>query len=151
MKSAYDQIWETALRKLETRMHSKKELADKLAEKHPADRGLILKVIEELERLQLISDRRFAEEYVHHLTQKPIGRLKIMAETRRKGLPDSLVEASLLEQDWSETESIQRAIEEKERHLEGLEPRKKKEKLVNFLRNRGFSDRVIFSGLTTSD
>lgn len=144
MKSTYDQIWESALRKLEIRMHSKAELTRKLTEKYPNDRGTILKVIEEMERVQLLNDRRFTEEYVNHLIQKPIGRFKIMMETKKRGLNHDMVEQALLDAGWSEEEAIKLAVEEKERVLRETDERKRKQKLVNFLKNRGFKDSTIF-------
>lgn len=145
MKSTYDQIWESALKKLETRAHSKAELIRKLEEKFPGERGTILTVIEEMERVQLLNDRRYTEEFIHHLIQKPIGRLKIMLEAKLKGLSNDMVEQALLDAGWDEVTAAQEAIAQKERLL-SAEPdeRKRKQKLINFLKNRGFKDSTIF-------
>jgi regulatory protein len=145
MKSTYDQIWESALKKLEVRAHSKAELIRKLSEKYPNDRGTILTVIEEMERVQLLNDHRFTEEYIHHLIQKPIGRLKIMMEAKMKGLSNEMVEQALFDAGWDELTAAKEAIEQKGRLLSG-EPdeRKRKQKLINFLKNRGFKDSTIF-------
>ncbi len=97
-----------------------------------------------MERVQLLNDRRFTEEYVHHLIQKPIGRFKIMMETRKKGLNDDMVEQALLDANWNENEAAKQAIEAKSRLLEGLDERKKRQKLMNFLKNRGFKNSTIF-------
>lgn len=147
MKSTYDQIWESALKKLETRAHSKAELISKLTQKHPGERGLILKVIEEMERVQLLNDRRFTEEYVHHLIQKPIGRFKVMMETRKRGLNDDVVEQALLDAGWNEDEAARQAIEAKSRLLSQTDERKNRQKIVNFLKNRGFRDSTIYKVL----
>ncbi|MBN2306681.1 regulatory protein RecX [Candidatus Peregrinibacteria bacterium] len=144
MKSIYDQIWESALKKLEVRHHSKAELLRKLTEKFPGDRGTILTVIEEMERVQLLNDRRFTEEFVHHLIQKPIGRFKIMMECKKRGLDEAMVEQALLDAEWSEEKAIKEAVAEKQRVFHEKDERKRKQKLVNFLKNRGFTDRVIF-------
>jgi len=146
MQSTYDKIWESALRIIELRLNSVHELRQKLSAKYPNEEGLILKAIEEMERVQLISDRRFTEEFVHHLIQKPIGRIKIMVETRKKGLDQDLVEQMLLNEGWSEEESAKKALQSKERSVENeKDERKRKFKLMNFLRNRGFRDEVIYS------
>lgn len=147
MKSLYDKIWESALRKLEIRLLSRREMEEKLSREFPQERGLILQVLEELTRVQLLNDRRFTEQYLTHLTQKAIGRLKIMVETRRKGLDSDLVEQILLDMGWSEEESAGRALQEKEARLSEKDPRKRKQKLMRFLQSRGFGDRVIFGGL----
>jgi len=147
VKSTYDQIWESALKKLEVRHHSKAELIRKLTEKFPGDRGSILTVIEEMERVQLLNDRRFTEEYVNHLIQKPTGRFKIMMECKKRGLDRDSVEQALLDAEWSEENAIEEAIAEKERVLHESDPRKHKQKLVNFLKNRGFGDSAIYRSL----
>lgn len=144
MKSTYDQVWESALRKLEVRNHSKAELIRKLTEKFSGDRGTILKVIEEMERVQLLNDRRFTEEYVNHLIQKPIGRFKIMMETRKRGLDQDAVEQVLLDAGWDELEAAKEALAAKDRLLSEKDERKRKQKLVNFLKNRGFGGSTIF-------
>ncbi|MBU1935728.1 recombination regulator RecX [Patescibacteria group bacterium] len=144
MKSIYDQIWESALRKLQVRPLSTFEMEQKLMQKFPKDRGSVLKVIEEMERVQLLNDRRFTEEFVNYLIQKPIGRMKIMVESRKRGLDPDLVDQFLVDANWSEEESAKIALQEKERVLSEEDPRKRKMKLVNFLRNRGFKDAVIY-------
>ena len=92
-------------------------MRQKLLRKFPDEEGAILKVIEEMERVQLLSDRRFTEEFVHHLIQKPIGRMKIMIETRKKGLDEDIVDQMLVNEGWSEEDSLKIALEEKERTL----------------------------------
>lgn len=116
----------------------------KLTEKFPGDRGTILKVMEEMERVQLLNDRRFTEEFVNHLIQKPIGRFKIMMECKRRGLDPDAVEQALLDAGYDEEENARQAIEEKSRVLHETDERKKKQKLMNFLKNRGFKDSTIF-------
>lgn len=145
MESVYDQIWKAAVKKLETRLHSKAELLRELTAKFTTDRGLVLKVMEEMERVHLLNDRLFTEAYVNHLIQKPVGRLKIMMETRNRGLSDEAVEQALLDAGWDEESAAQQAIRQKEVSLRAeSDPRKRKQKLVNFLKNRGFKDNTIF-------
>ena len=140
----YDKIWESALKIIQIRINSKFEMRQKLLRKFPDDEGDILKVIDEMERVQLLSDRHFTEEFVHHLIQKPIGRMKIMIETRKKGLDEDLVDQMLVNENWNEEDSLKIALETKERTLNETDPRKRKMKLINFLRNRGFRDSVIY-------
>lgn len=97
-----------------------------------------------MERVQLLNDWRFTEEYVHHLIQKPIGRFKIMMECKKRGLDSEAVEQVLLDAGWSELEAAKEALEQKERVLHETDDRKRKMKLVNFLKNRGFKESTIF-------
>jgi SOS response regulatory protein OraA/RecX len=147
MEKIYNQIWESALRKLRIRPHSNYELERKLTSEFPDERGIILKAIEEMERVNLLNDRRFTEEYIHHLIQKPIGRIKITVEARKKGLDHDLVEQMLLNEEWSEEDAAKKAIEEKGRTLRETDERSRKHKMVNFLRSRGFRDAVIYKAV----
>lgn len=147
MKSPYDLLWAKALRVVSARPISREDLRKKLENEIPNEPGTVLRVLDEMERVQLLSDRRYAEMLVNHLIQKPIGRLKIMIETRRKGLPETLVQSLLIGLGWDEAESAQRALKSKEALIRETDPRKKRQKLVNFLRNRGFNDAVIFRAL----
>ena len=97
-----------------------------------------------MERVQLLNDRRFTEEFVHYMIQKPIGRFKLMMEAKKRGLGSEAVEQVLLDAGWSELEAAKRAVLEKERVLHEADERKKKQKLVNFLKNRGFGDSTIY-------
>ena len=142
--NTHNTIWEAALRLIQTRPHSKKELGLKLKKRFSDEDVLIERVIGEMQNVQLLNDRRFTEDFVHHLIQKPIGRIKIMVETRKKGLDSDLVEQMLMNEGWSEEGSAKWAMEEKDRILNESDPRKRKMKLINFLRNRGFRDEVIY-------
>ena len=144
----YDKIWQAALNKIKIRAMSIFELRQKLMAKFSNEEGLIIKVIEEMERVELLNDHRFTEQFVEHLIQKPIGRLKIMIKTRQKGLDEELVEKTLLNLNWNEEKSAQRALAEKERTISESDPRKRKMKLMNFLRNRGFRDAVIYKAVS---
>lgn len=146
----YNKIWEAALRKIQIRPHSVYELERKLMTKFPEDRGTVLKVLEEMERVNLLNDRQFTEQFVSYLIQKPIGRLKIMVEARKRGLDPDLVESLLLDLGWNEEESAKKALAEKDKTLNEPEARKRKMKLLQFLRNRGFRDRLIYKTLALS-
>jgi len=149
MQSIYDQIWESALRSIQARMVSKQELSRKLLAKYPSEDYTVSKVLEEMERVMLLDDKRYTEQLLHHLTQKPIGRIKIMVEARRRGLDEELVESLLIASGYDEAEAARRALNEKETRVKETDPRKRKFKLMNFLRNRGFTDSTIYKALRT--
>ncbi len=147
MKSIYDKIWESALRSIQARMMSKKELQRKLEQKYPEEGGTISQILDEMERVELLSDRRYAEQLINHLTQRPIGRLKIMVEIRKRGLDSDVVENLLLSSGYDEVEACKKALAEKEHTIREEDPRKRRQKIMNFLRNLGFKDAVIYSVL----
>lgn len=146
-KSIYDKIWESAIRTLSARMVSRSELSRKLEKKFPDEDGDISKILDEMERVELLNDKRYTENLINHLTQKPIGRLKIFNEARRRGLDRDALEIALMNSDYNEEEMLQKAIDEKIGKIREEDPRKKKQKLMNFLLNRGFTSRVIYSGV----
>ncbi|MBN2096036.1 regulatory protein RecX [Candidatus Peregrinibacteria bacterium] len=147
MKSIYDKIWESALKAIQTRMMSRADLTRKLSQKYPEEEGYIIQIMDEMGRVELINDRRYAEQLISHLTQRPIGRLKIMVEFKKRGLDDDLIEPLLMAANYNEEAMCRKALEEKEKTVHETDPRKRKQKLMNFLRNRGFKDAVIYSTL----
>lgn len=150
MPTLEEKIWKKALDFLKIRIHGREELRRKLAEHFPEDPAAVSRTLDEMERVNLINDRQFTEQFTAYLIQKPVGRLKIMVEARRRGLDLKLVEAMLLNLGWDETESARRALAEKERSLREPDPRRRKQKLLNFCRNRGFSDALIYRLLLNS-
>ncbi|MBU1017427.1 recombination regulator RecX [Patescibacteria group bacterium] len=147
MKSTYDKIWESALRVVQARMISRANLERKLKTRYPGEEGYIIQILDEMERVELINDRRYTEQLISHLTQRPIGRLKIMVEFRKRGLDQDLIEPFLLQAGYNEEEACKKALDEKAKNVRESDPRKRKQKLMNFLRNRGFKDAVIYKTL----
>lgn len=151
MKSAYDKIWESALKLIQTRIMSRADLKKKLKTKYPEEEGHISRILDEMERVMLLNDKKYAEQLISHLTARPIGRLKIMLELRKRGLDEDLMEPLLLSAGYNEEKMCKKAMEEKEKTLKETDSRKRKQKLMNFLRNRGFKDAVIYQGLRAMD
>jgi len=144
MEKTYNKIWEIALKKISIRPMSKFEISKKLEEKFTDEEELIKKVIQEMERVFLLNDKQFTEKYINHLTQKNIGRIKIMIETRKKGLSTDMVEEELMNIKWNEEESCQKAFNQKDKLIKEDDKRKRKQKLTNFLLSRGFTNSVIY-------
>lgn len=148
MQSIKDKIWSAALQAIKVRPHSEADLRKKLAEKFPDETSIISDTISEMKSLQLISDRRYSEQLIRHLTLKPIGRYKIMNECRKRGLDEDLVQTTLMEANYNEEEMAQTAFELKNKVLREEDPRKRKQKIMHFLRGRGFTDTVIYKTLS---
>ena len=149
MQSPHDQIWELALRLIQFRMTSRHELSKKLLTKFPQEEGEISKVLDEMVRVLLLDDKRYTEQLVHHLIQKPIGRLKLKIEARKRGIDEDLFQSLLQDAGYDEAASAKQALDEKEGQVRETDPRKRKFKLMNFLRNRGFTDNTIYQVLKT--
>jgi len=125
-------------------MISTSELEKKLKSLYPDKGGYISQILEEMKRVELINDRRYTEQLIHHLTLRPIGRLKIMIETRKRGLDKELVDELLMNSGYDEEENAKKAYGDKLKTVRETDPRKRKFKLMNFLKSRGFTDAVIW-------
>lgn len=125
-------------------MMSVSELGKKLKSLYPDEGGYISQILDEMKRVELINDKRYAEQLLHHLTLRPIGRIKIMVETRKRGLDKDLVDEVLLRLNYNEEDAAKQALDEKMKTVRESDPRKRKFKLMNFLKNRGFTDSVIW-------
>ena len=88
-----------AVNLLAARDHSRRELRRKLA-RHVSDEAVLDDVMADLEQQGLISDRRFAENYVDQRCRKGFGPLRIRAELAERGV-DSRVVADCLDVDES--------------------------------------------------
>lgn len=142
MKSAYDKIWGSALNIIKARMVSRSDLRKKLLFKYPEEEGYIIQTLDEMERVMLIDDKRYTEQLINHLIQKNVGRLKIKMEVRKRGLSEDAAETALMNSEYDEEKWCKRAMEGKT--VSDTDPRKRKQKLMNFLRGRGFTDAVIY-------
>ena len=125
-----------AVRLLARREHSIEELRRKLAAKgYPSD--IIEPVIRKLAGKRLVSDERFTSSFVHHHAKRGQGPVRIRAELRQQGIPDSQVEEALqsAEIDW-----LQLAREVRRRKFGTAAPRGlgERAKQARFLQYRGF-------------
>ena len=125
-----------AVRLLARREHSIEELRRKLLNKgYPPD--TIEPVIQKLAGKRLVSDERFTSSFVHHHAQRGQGPVRIRAELRQQGIPDSQVEEALRSAaiDW-----VQQAREVRRRKFGATAPRSlgERAKQARFLQYRGF-------------
>jgi regulatory protein len=125
-----------ALKLLGLRSHSMKELEQKLQKKGYTVEN-IEPVLEKLTMQGVLDDRMFGIELIKSRSRrKPSGKLKIGAELRKKGVPDSIIGELL--NDYDSGELCYRAAEKKISSLHGATEECRKKKLEVFLYNRGF-------------
>lgn len=79
----------TAVKLLGSREHTRKELRRKLYARH-TDADLIDAVLDDLEQRRLLSDERFAENYVGQRCRKGYGPLRIRSELAERGVDSEL-------------------------------------------------------------
>jgi regulatory protein len=93
-------------------------------------------VVAELQREGLLNDERYAHNYVAYHAGRGQGPLRIGAELRREGLPETLIEAALAEgPDWSALARRVRAA----RFGEPPSSWPERARQARFLQYRGFS------------
>jgi len=124
------------VRLLARREHSIEELRRKLLSKgYPPD--TIEPVVQKLAGKRLVSDERFTSSFVHHHAKRGQGPVRIRAELRQQGIPDSQLEEALrsADIDW-----VQLAREVRRRKFGATAPRSlgERAKQARFLQYRGF-------------
>ena len=143
----------TALSLLARRRHSREELRRKLTARGFAHR-IVLKVLSECERLQYIDDETAADFFVEELVRKRSGLLRIRDAMKARGFDQDLVDRMIDRHQLLEREpELAAAAVEKKRSALGRETdgRKRREKVVRFLRARGFRPSTISVVLEDGD
>ena len=130
------EIYNKALDLLSRREHSRKELFLKLINRFESQEEINL-TLDKLEGKKLLSDSRFAEEYVHARRKKGFGPIKISAELEKRGVNESLISNEIDKfDDWEDLAELSF----KKRFPDGVsENFQKLQKQKNFLSNKGFT------------
>ena len=96
------EIYNKALDLLSRREHSRKELFLKLINRFESQEEINL-TLDKLEGKNLLSDSRFAEEYVQARRKKGFGPIKISAELEKRGVNESLISNEIdMFDDWED-------------------------------------------------
>ena len=144
-EDSYQKAFNTALRLLARREHSKFELAQKLRQRD-FDSAVIEKVFLECERLNYLNDDRTARVFIEQLSRRGYGTKRILAELKRKGISGGHI-AELLNEivpDDRERENAERMLTKNiNRFDREVDRQKRKAKIYRFLFARGFSNETI--------
>ena len=148
-KKAFD----TALRILTPRDHSKYELVKKLKQRGFSSAD-IDDAISACERFDYIDDIRTTQVYIRQLKRKGYGKKRIQLELNNKGLKGDRIQG-ILDQSVSEAderEGAARILKKKIKRFEKEKDRsKRRAKIYRFLNARGFSREVIAENLKRHD
>lgn len=131
---------ERALRLLARREHSRAELARKLNESG-CDATEVETLLDEFEKRNWLSDRRFAESWVADHRARA-GSTKLAFELRQRGVGEAIIDAVLNEARDSEVERA-RAVWQKKFSTPPADLAEKA-KQMRFLQGRGFAPEVIW-------
>ena len=101
----------SALNSLDYRDHSEKEIRAKLMRKHGAE--YVDKAVEKLIELDLINDRRYAENYARELFEhKKFGKIRIKSELIAKGIASDIASETVISLfEDEEPDNIQRIVD----------------------------------------
>jgi regulatory protein len=130
---------------LKTRERSRKEIRDKLKTKEYSE-GVIEKVLEKLERLDIVNDKRFAEMFVRdRMKLNPKGKKVLQMELAQKGIDRNITEEVLGEMlnNDNEIELAKKVLEKVEKKYSGLEEKARRDKIIKYLLGKGFSYNLI--------
>ena len=130
------EIYNKALDLLSRREHSRTELYLKLTKRFESKEDINLN-LDRLEEKNLLSDSRFAEEYVQARRRKGFGPNKISAELDKRGVKESLISNEIEKfDDWEDLAELSF----KKRFPDGVSKNfQKLQKQKNFLLNKGFT------------
>jgi regulatory protein len=134
-------VRQAALDLLARREHSRRELSCKLRARG-FDDGTVDISLEALEREGLLSDTRFAEQFVWSRFQRGSGPQKIHAELRERGVDEALIEHNIeaLADDW---QGLLREVREKKFGSALPTDFRERSRQMRFLQQRGFTAEQI--------
>ncbi len=134
-------IEQAAMRLLAMHEHTTRGLTIKLLKKD-FEEADIEKVLADLSRRNLLSDERFATQYLHLRSSKGYGPVRIEQEMREKGVPDDVIDESMSTFDNSWQDLLKTALNKKfgSRPADSYSDRAKR---ARFLEYRGFSSGMI--------
>ncbi len=134
--------FQVALRFLERRARTEKELRQKLAEKQ-FDATQIDQTIERLKGYGYINDQKFATDFQRFRDDyKPMGVHRLKMELSQKGIPKDILETVAAPKE-KEIELAWQAAQTRLRQYARLEPEVFRRRMTNFLARRGFGFEVI--------
>ena len=129
-----------AVRLLASREHSRAELERKLSGRF--DDELLNSVLDDLTTRGLLSDERFAEQYVAMRLRKGYGPVRIAQELRERGIDASMV-GSVMEQLDADWYTLMQEAHDKKFGSSSPCDYKEATKRARFLEYRGYSSEMI--------
>lgn len=136
----FSDIFDRALKILSLRDHSVFELRQKLRDRFE-DKEVIDQVLEKLLDLKYLDDTRFARIYSKSLQKKGKSSYMVKQSLRKKGIADTA--AAPFVNQAGDLDIALATAEKKLKVLARFDSEQQRQKLGNFLRNRGFGFDII--------
>lgn len=131
----YDDAKEKALRYLEFRSHSEKELSDKL-KRAGADDDIIQQIMTFLREYKLVNDLDYARRYSRDLQNlKKFGKNRIITELKIKGISYDIIDTVISELPQAEDNILEEMIKKR---LKDNFDKKNKDKVIRYFIYRGY-------------
>jgi len=150
---AFKKAKNQALRYLSYRDRSKWEITQYL-EKKQHSHLVIQQTLEYLENLDYVDDQRFAMQWGQfNINKKKLGRNRLYLELLNKGIDRETLEniLSTLYENNPEIQLAKECASKKWESLKGVEADKKKRRLFQHLKRRGFPIDIIYQSLKKLD
>ena len=140
---------ESALRFLEHRSRSEKEIRQKLTGyKYPGP--VIDEIVQNLKESKLIDDEDFARRFAQDkILSSPMGARLLQQELWKKGIAEELIQRTIREvlPELKQLELAEKIVKKKMKTLKNTDDRKKKQKLSEFLARKGFDWEIIWKAV----
>lgn len=135
----YPEALNYAVSLLALRARSTGELRQKLLQRHYMEDTADM-VIYKLEKERFVDDEGFAEDYALQLSQRRLGKRRILMELRRKGIDSRMAEeaADRLDEEESAKGAAQLAAKLLKKYAREPDPRKAMQKLMAAMARRGY-------------
>jgi regulatory protein len=148
-RDAIDRAIATAMRALDQRMQSSRELRTRLMRKG-FDAETIDRALEKLSDYGYLNDERFAELWIENrLAHRPRGKRMLEQELRQKGIERQVVDETVAAMDIDDRAAALELARKRLKSVHGLPLEEQKKKLTGILARRGFDYGVIRTTLET--
>lgn len=151
-KDDADKAMQKSLNYLSYRMRSETEVTSYLKDLEVGDED-IDDIMQRLRKLDFLDDRRFAESYVR--TKRDTGKkgpMLIEQELMQKGISKALIHKALEEYpEELQLEHAVKMVEKKQTSYKKEGPKKKEQKLMQFILQRGFSQSVAARAVSAAE
>jgi len=137
-----------ALRFLKIRPRSIRELEVKLKDKGFAA-SEIVQAVEYCRQSRLLDDRAFTVAWVQYRLARPFGFQRIIRELKEKGVDQSIIAQAVgrAKEEFSEQEAACALARRRAGRLVGIDPVKRKKRVLDFLIRRGFPMEAAYKAI----
>ena len=143
-KTAFFRARNAVFRFLKNRLHSEKEIRDKLAKKK-FDTQIITQTIQYFKDINLIDDRQFTQQWIASRLAKPFGINRIRFELNAKGIPKTILKEEIQNMfvQYPEVEIVTELLKKQKEKYHDADQMKIKQRLYGYLARRGFNNDAI--------